>query len=287
MNPKRVYRLWRAAGLSLPARRPKRPRPGCDPIPCQATHPGHVWTYDFIHDACFGGRKLKLLTVTDEFTRESLAIATRTSLPSAQVLSVLERLVAEHGTPEFIRSDNGPEFIAHRVQRWLAGAGITTRYIAPGAPWQNAFAESFHGKFRDECLNMETFANLAEAQVIIEAWRQYYNQERPHSSLGYQTPLEFKAAWEEDERARLAPSSDSARADAGGDLPLSEPPEWGAEGGGPARGPDLPTRYGSPPRCSGRLPAEPYPPGGQTGLYQSDAEGSIPHLVGANPEGRD
>ncbi len=285
VNPKRVYRLWRQAGLSLPRRRPKRPRPGTNPVPCAATRPDQVWTYDFIHDACFGGRKLKMLTVTDEFTRESLAIATRTSLPSSAVVAVLERLVAEHGAPEFLRSDNGPEFIARRVQAWLAQAGVATYYIEPGSPWQNPFAESFHGKFRDECLNMETFTSLAEAQVVIESWRQDYNEARPHSSLGYLTPREFRAAWEEGERARLAQSWDSARADAGGDLAPGEPPEQ-AEGGRQDAEVLPPTRYGSPPRRSGRIPAEPYPPGGHTGLYQEEDEDSIPQPLGAIPAGR-
>lgn len=254
-------------------------------MPCQATRPDQVWTYDFIHDACFGGRTLKMLTVTDEFTRESLTIETRTSLPSAQVIAVLERLVAEHGAPEYIRSDNGPEFIARRVQAWLAQAGVTTYYVEPGSPWQNPFAESFHGKFRDECLNMETFTSLAEAQVVIEAWRQDYNEERPHSRLGYRTPREFRKAWEEGERARLEHSWDSARADAGGDLSPWEPPEQ-PESGRQGAGALPQARYGSPPRCSGRIPALPYPPGGQTGLYQEQDEDAIPQPLGAIPAGR-
>jgi putative transposase len=196
VNLKRVYRVWRAQGLCLPRRRPKKPRHGDGAVPCQATHPNHVWTYDFIHDACINGRKLKMLSVVDEFTRECLAIETATSLPGREVIAVLQRLFAEHGAPEFIRSDNGPEFIAKIIKRELAAAGAQTIYIEPGSPWQNGFVESFHGKFRDECLNMETFANLAEAKVVIEAWRHEYNNERPHSSLGYLTPLEFKAQWQ-------------------------------------------------------------------------------------------
>jgi putative transposase len=274
VNHKRVYRLWRLAGLCLPRRRPKRPRPGTDPVPCQATRPGQVWTYDFIHDACFGGRKLKMLTVTDEFTRESLAIETRTSLPSTEVIAVLERLVAAHGAPEYIRSDNGPEFIAHRVKEWLAQAGVTTRYIEPGSPWQNPFAESFHGKFRDECLNMETFTSLAEAQVVIESWRQDYNEERPHSSLGYQTPREYKEAWYQAESARLVE---------GLDLSLWELRQEGQPGPDHRSGPGP---AAAPAGRSGRIPAEPYPPGGQTGLYQHEREDPIPQPLGVIPEGR-
>jgi putative transposase len=208
VNLKRVYRVWREQGLCLPRRRPKKPRRGEGAVPCAATHPNHVWTYDFIHDACINGRKLKMLSVVDEFTRECLAIETATSLPGREVIVVLQRLFAEHGAPEFIRSDNGPEFIAKIVKRWLAPAGAQTIYIAPGSPWQNAYVESFHGKFRDECLNMETFANLAEAKVVNEAWRREYNSERPHSSLGYLTPLEFKAQWQ---RAQAATANGRKR----------------------------------------------------------------------------
>ncbi len=195
VNHKRVYRVWRKEGLSLAKRsRKKRPKPA-GVVPCAATHLNHVWTYDFIHDACVDGRKLRMLTVVDEFTRECLAIEPARSLPAAKVIGVLSRLFAQHGAPEFLRSDNGPEFIAHQLKQWLAGTGPETIYIDPGSPWQNAYGESFNGKLRDECLNVETFTSLAEARVIIEQWRRDYNQERPHSSLGYQTPLEFKAAW--------------------------------------------------------------------------------------------
>ena len=201
ISPKRVYRVWREQGLCLPRRRPKKRRRGDGAVPCEATHPNHVWTYDFIHDACLNGRKLKMLSVVDEFTRECFAIATATSMPGREVIAILQLLFAEHGVPESIRSDNGPEFIARIVKRWLAEAGAQTIYIEPGSPWQNGFVESFHGKFRDECLNMETFANLAEARVVIEAWRQHYNAERPHSSLGYLTPVAFKDQWLQTQQA--------------------------------------------------------------------------------------
>ena len=197
VNHKRVYRLWRQEGLCLPRRRRRKRDHGADPSLCTATHPGHVWTYDFIHDACQNGRKLKILTVEDEFTRECLALVPATSLRSGKVIAILERLSCEHGPPQFMRSDNGPEFIARQVQRWLADQQTETLYIEPGKPWQNGHVESLHGKLRDECLNMEVFASVREAAVILEAWRRDYNQERPHSSLDYRTPLEFKAAWED------------------------------------------------------------------------------------------
>jgi putative transposase len=195
INHKRVYRVWRTEGLSLKRRgRRKRGRPGGS-VPCRAEYPNHVWTYDFIHDACLSGQKLKMLTVVDEFTRECLAIETDTSIRAPHVLQVLEGLFAEHGAPAFLRSDNGPEFIARKLREWLAQERAQALYIDPGSPWQNAYGESFHSRFRDECLNAELFANVQEAKVVIEQWRRDYNQERPHSSLGYVTPVEFKAAW--------------------------------------------------------------------------------------------
>lgn len=204
-NHKRIYRLWRQEGLCLPRRRRRKRGYRADPIPCTAAHPGHVWTYDFIHDACSNGRKLKILTVEDEFTRECLALVPETSLRSNKVIAVLERLFAAHGPPQFIRSDNGPEFIARLVQRRLVQQHTQTVYIEPGKPWQNGFVESLHGKLRDECLSMEVFASVREAKVITETWRQDYNQERPHSSLGNLTPLEFKAAWQQAQGAGGGP----------------------------------------------------------------------------------
>ena len=136
-----------------------------------------------------------MLTVMDEFTREGLAIEVATSLSSAQVIAVLADLFQQHGAPRFIRSDNGPEFIAQALRTWLSQRQTTTLYIDPGCPWQNGFGESFNGTVRDECLNMYAFASVAEARVILAAFRQQYNEERPHSSLGYRTPAEFKRDW--------------------------------------------------------------------------------------------
>jgi len=195
INHKRVYRVWRAEGLSLKKPKGRKRRRSGASVPCRAEHPKHVWTYDFIHDWCLSGQKLKMLTVLDEFTRECLAIETDTSIRAPDVLQVLEGLFPEHGAPAFLRSDNGPEFIARTLREWLAQDRAQTLYIDPGSPWQNAYGESFHSRFRDECLNAELFANVQEAKVVIEQWRRDYNQERPHSSLGYMTPAEFKAAW--------------------------------------------------------------------------------------------
>jgi putative transposase len=200
VNRKRVHRLWKRMGLSLRAKKHRKKIKTGKSLPVKATHPRHVWTYDFMQDACKNGRKLKILTVVDEYQRESLAIAVNTRMPSREVLGVLKGLVARHGAPEYLRSDNGPEFVAKAVQNWLKEQGIQSLYIEPGSPWQNGRGESFNGKLRDECLNMELFRNLAEAQVVIETWRCHYNQERPHSSLGYLTPLEYKQQWEANTR---------------------------------------------------------------------------------------
>ena len=195
INHKRVYRLWQYAGLQVPRRRKRTRSVSTTTLPCQAVQPGHVWTYDFVHDRCANGTTLKMLTLVDEFTRESLAIDVATSLNARAVQQVLRVVFARAGVPQYLRSDNGPEFIATALQVWLKQHGLHTIHIEPGQPWQNGVGESFNGKFRDECLNMQWFRSLAEAKVQIERWRRQYNTERPHSSLGYQTPQAFAANW--------------------------------------------------------------------------------------------
>jgi putative transposase len=190
VNVKRVHRLWKETGLGLPRKRfRKRLRKGAG-TPLKALHPNHVWTYDFMEDATIDGRKLRVLTVVDEFTRESPTIAVDRRMPASQVIEVLKRAFAERGAPRYLRSDNGPEFIAEAVKKWLASRGTKPYYIDPGCPWQNPYGESFNDKLRGECLNMELFASLPEARIVIEEWRRNYNGERPHSSLGYRTPEE-------------------------------------------------------------------------------------------------
>jgi len=196
-NHKRVQRLWQAAGLSLPRQRPKKRRtPPQSPLAQPPTRPNQMWCYDFVHDRCANGAVLKMLTIEDEFTRESLAVEVGGSLPAARVIAVLARLFLERGVPEGIRSDNGPEFVAQVVKDWLAEKGVQTHYIEPGSPWQNGIAESFNGKLRDECLSREWFKNRLEAAAVVARYRRYYNEERPHSSLGYQTPVEFRQAYD-------------------------------------------------------------------------------------------
>jgi putative transposase len=158
-----------------------------------------VWTYDFLEDRTQQGTRLRILTVMDEFTREGLAIEVATSLPARRVIEVLARLVSEHGAPAYMRSDNGPEFIAIGLRGWLAQRQVQTLYIDPGCPWQNGYEESFNGTVRDECLNMHLFASVTEARVLLEGFRREYNEHRPHSSLGYCSPMEFKRAWAQDQ----------------------------------------------------------------------------------------
>lgn len=204
-NHKRVQRLWQAAGLSLPRRRPKKrqSRPEHRMVE-QATRPNQIWCYDFVYDTCANGAALKMLTIEDEFTRESLALEVGGSLPAIRVIAVLARLFIERGVPEGIRSDNGPEFVAQAIKNWLAQQQVQTHYIEPGSPWQNGIAESFNGKLRDECLSREWFRNRKEAVVLVARYQRYYNEERPHSSLSYQTPLEFRQAYEAAQRASEA-----------------------------------------------------------------------------------
>jgi transposase InsO family protein len=192
VNHKRVQRIWRAEKLSLPQRAKKRRKPSGPPaaLPHKALRRGHVWSYDFIFDRTEQGQPLKMLVVLDEFTRECHKIKVGLQLDSHDVIAVLGELVPQQGAPQFVRSDNGGEFIAARVQQWLEQQGSATVHIAPGHPWENAYTESFNGKFRDECLNQEVFWNERHAQVVVEDWRVWYETQRPHSALGYKTPAE-------------------------------------------------------------------------------------------------
>lgn len=192
INHKRVWGIWQAEKLAVPRRRrPKRRHGGGTCVPLRALHRGHVWTYDFVFDVTERGRTLKMLTVLDEFTRECHAIRVGYHLGHAAVQDLLHALFVTHGPPGYLRSDNGGEFIANELTAWLTQTGTATLHITPGHPWENGYAESFNGKFRDECLNEEVFWNAQHAQVIIERFRCFHNEERPHSALAYQTPAEF------------------------------------------------------------------------------------------------
>lgn len=197
VNVKRVRRIWREEGLQVRKKhRRKRKGPGSSQnLPHQANAPNHVWTLDFVQDRLSKGSGIRMLTVLDEFTRESLCIRVERRLKAEDVRLTLKALFTDYGIPCYLRSDNGSEFIAQCLQGWLKEQGTKPLFIDPGSPWQNGKCESFNGRFRDECLNLEWFGSLREAQVVIEAWREHYNEERPHSALKYQSPRQFIQAW--------------------------------------------------------------------------------------------
>ncbi|WP_423816152.1 IS3 family transposase [Rhodocaloribacter litoris] len=197
INRKRVHRLWKRSGLQVPKKQRKRRRLGTSGNGCvrlKAQYPGHVWSVDFLFDTTEDGRQLKFMPVLDEYTRECLVIDVSRSVTSERVIRELTRLFQEHSPPGNLRSDNGPEFIAEALKHFLADQEVETRYIEPGAPWQNGYVESFNATFRDELLDRELFSTLLEAKVLSEQYRRRYNQYRPHSSLDYLTSAEYAAA---------------------------------------------------------------------------------------------
>ena len=202
MSFDRTHRIWRQNDLQVPRKRPRKRIAGSRPRPQPATGPNQVWAYDFVFDACANHQQLKCLTIVDEWTHECLAIDVQGSIRAGRVIEVLTRLVSERGAPKHLRSDNGPEFVSRAVLNWLKDANIDTVLNDPGKPWQNGTNESFNGKFRDECLGMEWFRNRMEAKAVIEDWRVHFNEDRPHSSVGYKTPKAFRR--QEEEKARMA-----------------------------------------------------------------------------------
>jgi putative transposase len=193
----RVFRLWRQEGLKVPQKKRKRRRLGTSENGChrrRTEHKDHVWCWDFVFDRTASGSALKWLSIVDEYTRECLALKVDRSITSEDVIDTLAELFAMRGVPRCIRSDNGPEFMAHAIRRWLAQVDVETLYVEPGSPWENGYAESFHSRVRDEFLALEIFENLRAARELTAAWKQDYNYQRPHGSLGYQTPTEFAAA---------------------------------------------------------------------------------------------
>jgi putative transposase len=191
VNHKRVERIWRKEGLKVPRKQPKRSRLWLNDGSCVRLRPeykDHVWSYDFMIDRTDDGRAFKILNIIDEYTRECLAILVARRIKNQDVIDILFWLFVSRGLPEHIRSDNGPEFTAKAIRKWLGRLGVNTLFIEPGSPWENGYIESFNGKLRDELLNREVFDTLKEAKVLIEQWRKEYNQFRPHSSLKYQPP---------------------------------------------------------------------------------------------------
>ena len=188
VNHKRVERIWRQEGLKVPQKQPKRGRLWLADGSCirlRPLHKDHVWSYDFLLERTADGRAFRILSILDEYTRECLAIVVARHLTTQEVIDQLFSLFLFRGLPEYIRSDNGPEFTARAIREWLEHLGVKTLFIEPGSPWENGYIESFNGKLRDELLNREVFTELIEAKVLIEQWRRQYNRVRPHSSLGY------------------------------------------------------------------------------------------------------
>ena len=191
VNHKRVERIWRMEGLKVPQKQPKRGRLWLNDGSCirlRPEHKDHVWSYDFVADRTSDGRSFKMLTILDEYTRECLAILVERRITSEDVINQLYTLFLVRGVPEHIRSDNGPEFTAKAIRKWLAQVGVKTLFIEPGSPWENGYIESFNGKLRDELLNREIFTTLTEAKVLIAGWRKEYNHIRPHSAKHYKPP---------------------------------------------------------------------------------------------------
>ena len=191
VNDKRVERLWRREGLKVPVKQPKKGRLWLNDGSCirlRPTYVDHVWSYDFVHHRTEDGRAYRTLNILDEFSRECLDIKVKRKLNSTDVIDALTDLFILRGVPAYIRSDNGPAFIAEAVRQWIKAVGSNTAYIEPGSPWENGYCESFNARFRDELLNGEIFYSLKEAQIVIEQWRQHYKTKRPHSALGYRPP---------------------------------------------------------------------------------------------------
>jgi putative transposase len=191
VNHKRVERIWRREGLKVPQKQPKRGRLWLNDGSCirlRPEHKDHVWSYDFVMARTADGKVFRMLNIIDEYTRECLAIMVARKIKNQDVIALLFHLFIFRGIPEHIRSDNGPEFTARAVRKWLGQLGVKTLFIEPGSPWENGYIESFNGKLKDELLNREIFTTLTEAKILIEQWRREYNQIRPHSSLGYRPP---------------------------------------------------------------------------------------------------
>ena len=198
INHKRVERLWRLEGLQVPQKQRRKLRLGSSAQGCvrhRAKYPNHVWSYDFVAEQTVDGRRMKIFVVIDEFTRRCLALEVARSFTSADVHETLRALFEIYGVPIHIRSDNGPEFIAHALRRWLGWRGVGTLFIAPGSPWENGYVESFNSRLRDELLDRELFTSVYEARVLLEQYRCGHNTDRPHSSLSFETPDAFMRQW--------------------------------------------------------------------------------------------
>ena len=191
INHKRVERIWREEGLKLPKKQTKKRRLWLNDGSCIRLRPeykNHVWSYDFVEDRTYNKKKVRFLNILDEHSRECIASIPRRSWRNNDVIEALSKLMILKGCPEYLRSDNGSEFTANKLRKWLSNVGVITAYIEPGSPWENGYIESFNARMRDEFLNGELFGNMYEAQVLTKRWVEYYNTTRPHSSLGGRPP---------------------------------------------------------------------------------------------------
>ena len=208
VNKKQVQRIRREEGLQVPPPKPRQRRRGVSTgLPQQAGHRNHVWAWDFVSDYTERGGKLRMFNLIDEYTRECHSIHADRTIKAEDVLGVLAEAIEQHGMPEYIRSDNGPEFIARALRDWIAAVGAKTAYIMPGSPWENGYCESFNSKLRDELLNGEIFYTLKEARIVIERWRRHYNTIRPHSSLGYRPPAPEALQWPASQPGPASPAT--------------------------------------------------------------------------------
>ncbi len=251
VNFKRVYRIWHDHDWDVPRKkgRKKRSLDGGSANACHKKKPehiNHVWSYDFMSQRLENGRKARILSVLDEFTRECLTIDLGRRITAQDVIDVLRYLFLVRGEPAYIRSDNGPEFTAKKVKKWLSAMGVKTLFIEPGSPWENGYMESFNGHMRDECLDREIFVGMEELRYICETYRLDYNHHRPHQSLRYLTPAQFAAMTKVNVSGALPPSPRNL-SQGGSEHPVEE--------AGQPKLADAPTLAA----CSGCIPAEPYP----------------------------
>ena len=191
INHKRVERIWKEEGLKRPSKQTKKRilwMNGGSCVRLRPEHKNHVWSYDFVHDKTIDGKSFRILNIIDEYTRECLAAIVRRRFRNTDIIDILSELVIKRGSPEYLRSDNGSEFTAKKLMKWLSDIGVITTFIEPGSPWENGYCESFNSKMRDEFMNGELFGNIFEAKVLTKRWVDYYNTVRPHSALGGRPP---------------------------------------------------------------------------------------------------
>jgi putative transposase len=203
VNHKRVYRIYTEEGLAVRTKKRKKRVSAVRMVRPGATVPNQRWSMDFVSDSLHDGRRFRVLTLVDHFTRESPVIEVGSSIPGKRVVEILDRLAFTNGVPEIITVDNGPEFTGRALDEWAHRNGVKLDYIRPGKPVENAYIESFNGRLREECLDENWFTSIEDAKIKIESWRIDYNEQRPHSSLGNETPQAFAESWRQSKTANM------------------------------------------------------------------------------------